>query len=64
MFEEEFKNEKNKIKFLLLYIFYEQTKQNINMNHVNAGDLNKALKDLVTVMTDQEIEQSDLNERE
>lgn len=30
-----------------------------------AGDLNKALKDLVTVMTvDQEIEQSDLNENE
>lgn len=28
------------------------------------GDLNKALKDLVTVMTDQEIEQSDLNENE
>lgn len=31
-------------------------------NNSNAGDLNKALKDLVTVMTvDQEIEQSDLN---
>lgn len=28
------------------------------------GDLNKALKDLVTVITDQEIEQSDLNENE
>ncbi|KAL7035147.1 hypothetical protein ACKWTF_008245 [Chironomus riparius] len=34
-----------------------------NLLHM-AGDLNKALKDLVTVMTDQEIEQSDLNEKE
>jgi maltodextrin utilization protein YvdJ len=30
----------------------------------DTGDLNKALKDLVTVITDQEIEQSDLNENE
>lgn len=31
---------------------------------LSTGDLNKALKDLVTVITDQEIEQSDLNENE
>lgn len=30
----------------------------------HSGDLNKALKDLVNVITDQENEQSDLNENE
>lgn len=29
---------------------------------MNTGDLNKALKDLVNVITDQEIVQSDLND--
>lgn len=33
-------------------------------NSNNTGDLNKALKDLVNVITDQEIVQSDLNDEE
>lgn len=31
---------------------------------MNTGDLNKALKDLVNVITDQEIVQSDLNDED
>lgn len=59
--------------------FYEK-KQNpqqktLNCNHyrkynikygiqMNTGDLNKALKELVNVITDQEIVQSDLNDED
>jgi hypothetical protein len=31
---------------------------------INTGDLNKALKDLVNVITDQELVQSDLNDED
>ncbi|CRK92191.1 CLUMA_CG005757, isoform D [Clunio marinus] len=38
--------------------------QNGHYTEQNSSDLNKALKDLVTVITDQEIAQSDLNEND